>query len=115
MRSQSGSRAGARTPHRRPPWWMRWRPSTTGTGLPQVWVLTSGPLPPNPAELLASESMVALLRDLEARADLVIFDSPPLGPLTDAVVLSARVSGTLLVVQASSTRRTLVTNSVNMV
>jgi capsular exopolysaccharide synthesis family protein len=85
------------------------------TMVPQLRVLTSGPLPPNPAELLASESMIALLRDLEARADLVIFDSPPLGPLTDAVVLSARVSGTLLVVRASSTRRTLVTNSINMV
>jgi hypothetical protein len=59
--------------------------------------------------------MIALVRDLEARADLVIFDSPPLGPLTDAVVLSARVSGTLLIVRASSTRRTLVTNSINMV
>jgi hypothetical protein len=85
------------------------------TMVPYLWVLTSGPLPPNPAELLASESMIALLRDLEARVDLVIFDSPPLGPLTDAVVLSARVSGTLLVVRASSTRRTLVTNSINMI
>src|ERR671937_1287641 len=85
------------------------------TMVPHLWVLTSGPLPPNPAELLASESMIALLRDLEARAELVIFDSPPLGPLTDAVVLPAGVSGTLLVVRASSTRRTLVTNSINMV
>jgi capsular exopolysaccharide synthesis family protein len=85
------------------------------TMVPRLWVLTSGPLPPNPAELLASESMIGLLRDLEARADVVIFDSPPLGPLTDAVVLSVRVSGTLLVVRASSTRRTLVTNSINMV
>jgi non-specific protein-tyrosine kinase len=85
------------------------------TMVPRLRVLASGPLPPNPAELLASESMIGLLRDLEARADLVIFDSPPLGPLTDAVVLSARVSGTLLVVRASSTRRTLVTNSINQV
>ena len=82
--------------------------------VPQLWVMTSGPLPPNPAELLASERMIALLRDLEARSDLVIFDTPPLGPLTDAVVLSARASGTVLVVRASSTRRTLVTNSINM-
>jgi capsular exopolysaccharide synthesis family protein len=85
------------------------------TMVPQLWVMTSGPLPPNPAELLASKSMIALLRDLEARSDLVIFDSPPLGALTDAVVLSARVSGTLLLVRASSTRRSLVTNSIDLV
>ena len=83
------------------------------TMAPNLRVMTSGPQPPNPAELLASQSMIALLRDLEARADLVIFDTPHMGPLTDAVVLSARVSGTLLAVRAGSTRRTVITNSLN--
>jgi Mrp family chromosome partitioning ATPase len=73
--------------------------------------MASGPHPPNPAELLASESMSSLQGDLEARADLVIFDTPPMGPFTDAVILAARASGTLLVVRAGSNRRALITNS----
>jgi receptor protein-tyrosine kinase len=81
--------------------------------VPNLQVLISGPQPPNPAELLSSESMTRVLRELEARADLVIFDTPHMGPLADAVVLSARASGTLLVIRAGSTRRTVITNSLN--
>jgi len=84
------------------------------TMVPTLQVIASGPQPPNPAELLSSESMIALVRDLEGKADLVIFDTPPMGPLTDAVVLSTRVSGTLLVARAGSTRRTVISNSVAM-
>jgi len=84
------------------------------TMVPTLQVIASGPQPPNPAELLSSESMIALVRDLEGRADLVIFDTPPMGPLTDAVVLSTRVSGTLLVARAGSTRRTVISNSLAM-
>jgi len=81
------------------------------TMVPNLLVMPSGPHPPNPAELLASESISPVMRDLEARADIVIYDTPPMGPLTDAVVLSARVSGTLVVVRAGSTRRSVITNS----
>jgi len=84
------------------------------TMVPTLQVIASGPQPPNPAELLSSESMIALVRELEGKADLVIFDTPPMGPLTDAVVLSTRVSGTLLVARAGSTRRTVISNSVAM-
>ena len=82
------------------------------TMVPNLLVMTSGPHPPNPAELLASQSATEVLRELEARSDLVILDTPPMGPLTDAVVLSARVSGTIVVARAASTRRTVVGNSV---
>jgi capsular exopolysaccharide synthesis family protein len=85
------------------------------TVVPNLFVMTSGPHPPNPAELLASQSATEVLRELEERADLVIFDTPPMGPLTDAVVLSARVDGTMIVMRAGSTRRTLVSNSVNTI
>jgi len=83
------------------------------TMVPNLLVMTSGPHPPNPAELLASQSATEVLRELEARSDLVILDTPPMGPLTDAVVLSARVGGTIVVARAASTRRTVVGNSVN--
>lgn len=68
-------------------------------------ILTTGPLPPNPAELLGSQRMQAVMELLRKDADLVIFDSPPLQAVTDAAVLSAFVDGTLLVVNAGRTRR----------
>lgn len=70
-----------------------------------VQVLASGPLPPNPSELLGSEGMRSLLDDLEARADIVLFDAPPVLPVTDAAVLGAASSGLLLVVRSHHTRR----------
>jgi capsular exopolysaccharide synthesis family protein len=74
-------------------------------------VLPSGPVPPNPSELLGSRGMHALLRQLEDMADLVIIDAPPVLPVTDATVLSAAASGALLVVHAGRTRREQVRRS----
>lgn len=77
----------------------------------QVWgpmhlsVLTSGLLPPNPAELLASAAMRNLMDDLHARYDMIIVDAPPLLPVTDAAVLATMCSGALLCVHAGKTRR----------
>jgi len=60
-------------------------------------VLPSGPLPPNPSELLESERMREVLLDLHARYDMVIIDSPPLALLSDALHLVSQVSGVLVV------------------
>lgn len=68
-------------------------------------ILTSGPLPPNPAELLGSNRMQAILALLQQSADLVIFDGPPLQAVTDAAILSSFVDGTLFVVDARHSRR----------
>lgn len=67
-------------------------------GQDQLYVLTSGSVPPNPSELLGSEEMRALLRRLESSFDVVIIDAPPLLPVTDAAVLSQHVGGVVLVV-----------------
>lgn len=67
-------------------------------------VVTTGPLPPNPAELVRSERMRAALGRIAAEADYVIVDSPPLQAVTDAAILSTLVDGTLLVVDAGRTR-----------
>jgi tyrosine-protein kinase len=72
---------------------------------PNLRVLTSGPLPPNPAELLGSNRMHNIVERLEAEADLVIFDSPPAASVTDAAVLASLTDGTILVVAAERTRR----------
>lgn len=68
-------------------------------------VLPSGPLPPNPSELLASHGMTELLKALEDRFDLVIVDAPPLLPVTDGAILASITDGAVLVARARSTRR----------
>jgi capsular exopolysaccharide synthesis family protein len=68
-------------------------------------VLASGQLPPNPSELLGSQQMEHLLRELEGRADIVLIDAPPILPVTDAAVLSVMTSGVVMVVSAEKTRR----------
>jgi len=62
-----------------------------------LMVLPSGPLPPNPSEVLGSESMAALLNEAAGIADVVIIDAPPVLPVTDATVLSTLVDGVVLV------------------
>jgi len=61
-------------------------------------VITSGPIPPNPAELLSSKRMTGLVEELERYFDLVIFDMPPLLVVTDAQVMASVVDGTVFVV-----------------
>ncbi|MGP4031783.1 polysaccharide biosynthesis tyrosine autokinase [Pseudarthrobacter sp. 1C304] len=63
-----------------------------------LFVLTSGQIPPNPSELLGSRSMRALIERLETTFDVVIIDTPPLLPVTDAAVLSQHVGGVVVVV-----------------
>jgi capsular exopolysaccharide synthesis family protein len=75
-------------------------------------VLPSGATPPNPSELLGSQGMADLLRELESRVDLVLIDAPPLLPVTDAAVLSVIASGSLLVVRHGRTRREQVSTAI---
>jgi polysaccharide biosynthesis transport protein len=74
-------------------------------------ILTTGPLPPNPAELLGSQRMRVILDRFKTEEDLVIFDSPPLQPVADPAILSSVVDGTLLVVDAVHSRRGVVRQS----
>ncbi len=67
---------------------------------PNLHLLASGPLPPNPAELLGSDHMRAMLAEMTTRYDQVIFDGPPCLLVSDAPILSTLVDGVLLVVRA---------------
>jgi capsular exopolysaccharide synthesis family protein len=69
-----------------------------------IFVITSGELPPNPAELLSSKKMDQIIDSLERVADIVIIDGPPF-LVTDAAVLSSKVDGVLVVVRHGQTRR----------
>lgn len=66
-------------------------------------VITSGPIPPNPSELLSSQKMAAFLKRITEKYDLVLIDSPPVGIVTDAAILSTMVDGTLLVCRQGET------------
>ncbi len=77
------------------------------TGIPNLRLLTSGPLPPNPSELLGSQRMQHILELLLAEADVILFDSPPTLPVTDATVLGKQVDGVVLITDAARTRREL--------
>lgn len=68
-------------------------------------ILTSGRTPPNPSELLSGRRAAEVFNALEALADIVLIDSPPVLPVTDAVVIAGRVDATLLVAMAGKTTR----------
>ena len=68
-------------------------------------VLTVGALPPNPAELVGSDRMIALLRMLSEMYDYVFIDTPPVSVVTDAAILSRYVDGVILVVRAGETTK----------
>jgi polysaccharide biosynthesis transport protein len=68
-------------------------------------IITAGPLPPNPAELLGSKRMAALLDMLKQRADFIVIDSPPILVVSDSLALATHIDATLFVVDAGRTRR----------
>ncbi len=65
--------------------------------------ITSGPLPPNPAELLGSEKMVSILEQVEARVTTVVIDAPPILAVTEVPVLATRVDGVVVVIRPGQT------------
>lgn len=75
------------------------------TVIPGLTLMTSGPIPPNPAELLGSTRMTRLLEHLEGRYDMVIIDSPPILAVTDAAVLAPRIGGVMMVVRSGMVAR----------
>jgi capsular exopolysaccharide synthesis family protein len=79
--------------------------------VPTLWVLPAGPTPPNPAQLLSSSAMESLLRDLRKRFKFVVIDSPPVLPVTDAMILSTLVDGVVFVVESGATVRAAVTRA----
>jgi capsular exopolysaccharide synthesis family protein len=80
-------------------------PPLRDTGVEGLQLVSSGPLPPNPSELLGSRRMEEIIAALLERADVVLFDAPPVVAVTDAAVLATKVDGVLLVVNAGGTKR----------
>lgn len=70
-----------------------------------LWVLTSGPRPISPTDLLESKKMTALLSELRSEYEVVLFNAPPVIAVTDAALLGSKLDGVLLVMTAGRTRR----------
>ncbi|MFI6598991.1 polysaccharide biosynthesis tyrosine autokinase [Nonomuraea sp. NPDC050536] len=83
-------------------------------GRDSLSVLPSGPVPPNPSELLGSHQMRLLLKRLTADFDMVIIDAPPLLPVTDAAALAAVCDGALLVARYGKSRREHLARAVDL-
>lgn len=81
--------------------------------LDHLFVMPSGPKPPNPAELLASDKMTEFLTVATRKLDLVIVDAPPVLPVTDARILAGQVDGTVLVVRQNFVEKVAVRQAVN--
>jgi protein-tyrosine kinase len=82
------------------------------TQVERVDVLTSGPIPPNPSELLGRTRMREILARLGEHYDQIIVDTPPIGAVTDAAVIATMVDGVILVVHAGKTRRQIVSRGI---
>ena len=81
--------------------------------VPNLDLIVSGPLPPNPSEMLGSTRMADLLAELRKRYDRILIDSPPITAVTDSVILSKYVDGVVLVIRAGDTVREVAKNALN--
>jgi protein-tyrosine kinase len=85
-----------------------WRGLVQPSGIRNLDCLFSGPLPPNPSELLSTERMRAFMEDAAADYDFVLIDSPPLLNLADGRILGTMAEGAILVARGGATPRELV-------
>lgn len=88
------------------------RPQPVATRVPGLEVIPSGPLPPNPADLLDSERFLQVLREFETIGfDHILFDSPPLLAVADPCILASRVNAVIMVVGTGTTSRETVSHA----
>jgi len=76
--------------------------------------IASGAVPANPVELLASERMRELIVSLRAKYNFVLIDTPPVLPVTDAVIIASNVEGVILVIKAGHTQRGMVSRAIEL-
>jgi capsular exopolysaccharide synthesis family protein len=77
----------------------------TETHIPNLSIISSGPIPPNPSELLSSKRMASFMSSAKERYDLILIDSPPILAVTDSQILSAICDGVAMVVNYGQTKR----------
>ncbi|QAY67777.1 CpsD/CapB family tyrosine-protein kinase [Paenibacillus protaetiae] len=82
------------------------------SGIPNLDVITSGPIPPNPSEMMASYKMASVLDHLRTVYDMILIDTPPLLAVTDAQVAAAKCDGVILVVDQGKVKRDIAAKAV---
>lgn len=82
------------------------------TGIENVDIIPSGPIPPNPSEILGSRHMKELIEQARTRYERIIIDSPPVTAVTDAVILSSFADGVVIVIRAGETHREIIKNGI---
>jgi capsular exopolysaccharide synthesis family protein len=75
------------------------------TDIENLHVLTAGPVPPNPSEILASKRMVAILEELKELYDIIVVDTPPALTVTDALVLASKCDGVIIIIDSGKVKR----------
>lgn len=85
------------------------------SGISNLFYLTSGTIPPNPAEMLDSQEMRTFLKQMREEYDLIILDSPPIIAVTDSEILTSMVDGTMLVVSSENTEIEMMERSVELI
>lgn len=89
--------------------------SLVSVGVPNLSILPSGPIPPDPTVPLRSPQMTELVAKLKAQSDIVIFDSPPVLVATDSTLLKSLTDGVLIVVDAQTTTRKAIRDAMNII
>ena len=79
--------------------------SVKASGVPNLDLLMSGQIPPNPAELLESDALDELLEEMRGQYDYILFDSPPILSVTDSKILANKCDGTVLVVNTGKSEK----------
>ena len=82
------------------------------TQIPNLDLIPSGPLPPNPSEMLGSERMADLVKELRKHYTRILIDSPPITAVTDSMILSKYVDGVIVIIRAGDTVRDVAKNSI---
>ncbi|MFD0680801.1 MULTISPECIES: CpsD/CapB family tyrosine-protein kinase [unclassified Paenibacillus] len=75
------------------------------TAIPNLSIITAGPIPPNPSEMLASKRMVATLEELKEQFDIILIDTPPALAVTDAQIVASKCDGVVLVMDSGKVKR----------
>lgn len=83
-----------------------------GTDIPNLDVMTSGAIPPNPAEMMGSRRMTALIEQLRVMYDIILIDTPPLLAVTDAQIVATKSDGVILVVDQGRVKRDIAAKAV---
>jgi polysaccharide biosynthesis transport protein len=85
---------------------------TRKTDFPNLYLITAGPLPPNPAELLSGPGLVNLLDPGASHFDHIVIDAPPILGIADAIILCNQVDASLFVIESGKTRKAAIRNAI---